>query len=293
MSRRRVKQERKDVLLGFRDNLSRAFAAFLLGTLMLWTIESQAQSTGSLGTNLANTVQDKQPIPEYIQEFFLSEAVRNQDQGEFQFTLGSDKRRGLGSNLDLDIEYGLTDRIQISSETPYGFSAFANSETPLRWSTTSIGLNYQILRNNSPFALTAGMSFGIPVKTGAGTDFEPKLLAAKTFHRVQVHASLIGDVENGDSSLQYNLASIGLVSHRWFPTLEFNGRRLNNQNGFYTTPGLYRHLPHRTEIGVGIPVGISGVAGRVGFISKITWEFGGDDAYEEESNRPNLIPYGH
>lgn len=229
-------------------------------------MDSQGSSTAA---------QTKQPIPEYIQEFFLSEAVRNQDQGEFQLTFGTDSRKSVGSNLLLDLEYGLTDRLQLTSETAYGLSATPNAEIPAGWSTTGIGLQYQIIRSNSPFALAAGVSFGVPVKPRAGLEYEPELLAAKTFRVVQVHASLVAEVERGNPSFQYNLASVWIVSHRWFPTLEFNGRRLNGKNGFYITPGIYRHFPHRLEIGAGMPVGIGGVAGPIGIVGKVTWEFGG------------------
>lgn len=240
-------------------------------------MRAQAQSTSPQAASSAGALQSHQPIPEYIQEFFLSEAVRNQDQGEFQFTLGSDTRKSLGSNINFDVEYGLTNRLQLSSESAYGLSSTTNSEISAGWNPISVGLNYQIIRSNSPFALTVGMSFGLPTRPGAGLEIEPKLLAARTFRRVQVHANLIPDLEKGHRSFQYNLASVWPVSPRWFPTLEFNGRRLDGQNGFYTTPGLYRHCPHRLEVGLGTPVGIAGVAGRIGIAAKVTWEFGGSE----------------
>jgi hypothetical protein len=144
------------------------------------------------------------------------------------------------------------------------------------WGTTSLGLQYQIIRSDWPFALTAGMSFGIPVKPGVEREFEPELLAAKTFGRVQVHASFVADLEGGRPSFQYNLASVSTGARRWFPTLEFNARHLNGQNAFYMTPGLYRHFSHRLELGMGLPTGVGGVAGRIGVVGKMTWEIGGD-----------------
>jgi|SRR5579862_1794643 len=232
-------------------------------------------SAEAQGPQVGST-QNPLPIHAYIEEFFLSEAVRNEDPGELQLTFSSDTRRGLGSNMILEMEYGLTKRLQLSSETPYGLSATANSEVSAGWSTTSLGLQYQIIRSDWPFALTAGMSFGIPVKPGGEREFEPELLAAKTFRKVQVHASVVADVEEGRPSFQYNLASVYIGERRWFPTLEWNGRRLDGKNAWYATPGLYRHFEHRLEVGIGLPLGVGGVASHIGIVGKMTWEIGGD-----------------
>src|SRR5437762_12371722 len=64
----------------------------------------------------------KPPLPEYIEEFFLSNAVRNQDKGELQVTLGVDSRRTIVTNSLLQMEYGLTNRSQASFESRYGKS---------------------------------------------------------------------------------------------------------------------------------------------------------------------------
>jgi len=245
------------------------FSAFLIcASARAQVSQSAASPTGG--------VQNNSPLRNFIEEFFLSEAVRNEDPGELQITFSTDSRQGLGSNLTLELEYGLTKRLQLSSYTAYGLSATSKSEVPAGWSTTSVGLQYQIVRSNSPFALTAGMSFGIPVRAGAELEFEPELLAAKSFRRIQVHASFVANVEQGTLFLEYNLASVYLVSHRWYPTLEFSGRRLNGENAFYVTPGLYRHIGRRLEVGIGLPLGVGGVAGGIGIVGKITWEIGGD-----------------
>ena len=66
--------------------------------------------------------QGKPVIPEYVQEFFLSEAVRSQDKNELQITFAVDSRSSVGNNADIQIEYGLTNRLQLNSEMPYGKS---------------------------------------------------------------------------------------------------------------------------------------------------------------------------
>lgn len=79
-------------------------------------------------------------LPEYIQEFFLSEAVRSQEHGEVQLTVAGTDFRDLRSAADgksaaLDFEYGITRRFQFAMELPYGIQSTETSELPVSWST--------------------------------------------------------------------------------------------------------------------------------------------------------------
>lgn len=218
----------------------------------------------------------KHPLPEYIQEFFLSDAVRCQERGEWQLTAGVDSRQHIGTSSVLKTQYGVTNRLQLGVELPYGLTEEETAETRFRWSTASLGVEYQIIRSDSPFALSAGIAFGIPVRSNGEVEYEPTLLMAKSFGKLQIHASFVADVGEEKPSFQYNLASVYPVRHLWFPTFEFNGRNLHSTGAFYLTPGLYRHLAHHLEIGAGVPLGVGGTAGRFGIVGKLTWELGGN-----------------
>jgi hypothetical protein len=222
----------------------------------------------------------KQPLKEYIQEFFLSDAVRCQERGEWQLTAGVDSRRHIGTSSLLKTEYGVTNRLQLGVELPYGLTEEESSETQSRWSRASVGVDYQIIRSDQPFALSAGIAFGIPVRSNGEIEYEPTVLMAKSFHKLQIHASFVADIEEEKPSFQYNLASVYPVQRHWFPTFEFNGRSLHGNPAFYLTPGLYRNLGHRLEIGAGVPMGVGGTAGRLGIVGKLTWELGGDHERE-------------
>ena len=218
------------------------------------------------------------PLPEYIQEFFLSDAVRSQEKGEVQITMATDSRRRMGSNAEMDIEYGLTNRLQISVEAPYGITAGQEEGEDLPgWNSVAVGTLYQIIRSDRPFSLSVGVMFEVPVRPGDELGIQPTILVAKGFHKLQIHASAMSDVREGRAEVAYNVASVYPIKRRWFPTFEFNGRREYDANSFYLTPGLYRHLPHRMEMGIGIPVGAGRVAGPVGVVAKMNWEWGGDE----------------
>jgi hypothetical protein len=214
-------------------------------------------------------------MPTYIEEFFLSEAVKNEDQGELQVTLGADSRNGLGNNTVLQLEYGLTSRLQVSSEVPYGITATRYSEVPAGWSSATVGIQYQFFHDRA-LALTAGMDVGFPVNSKGELGWEPTVLAAKSFGKLQLQGSVVAEIEKESRSLAYNVASVYPIRKRWFPTLEWNARRILARNAFYVTPGLYRHFDHGFEIGVGAPLGIGGTASSVGVVGKITWEIDRD-----------------
>jgi len=222
--------------------------------------------------------QSRPPLPEYVEEFFLSDAVRSQDKGELQLLVGVDSRQNIGTNTALKVEYGITKRLQLGCDLPYGRTEEEDSESSSRWSTAHQKDKYQIIRSDSPFALSVGMAFGVPVKSGAEVEYQPMILAAKTFRRAQVHASFIADIEQEKPSFQYNLASVYPIRRRWFPTLEFNGRHLRGRGASYLTPGLYRRFENRFEFGIGLPLGVAGAAGAAGIVGKVSWEIGGDRA---------------
>lgn len=220
------------------------------------------------------------PLPEYIEEFFLSEAVRSEERGELQLTVGGAAFRGRGSSkdgesVDLDVEFGLTDRLQLGLETPYGIQSTPMSEIPVSWSTTDVSLLYQFIRGNRPFALSGSMGVNTPLTSRGVSSYEPELLIAKAFGKLQIHTSVIPELGGDDTSLEYNAAAVRPFAHHLVPTLEFNGRRNASVNSFYVTPGIYEHLPHRLEMGIAVPLGAGRHSSPLGAVFKMTWEIGG------------------
>jgi hypothetical protein len=249
-----------------------------LAVLILWGCSSKIAlcQEGSMTGSVTGGSQSKHQLKEYIQEFFLSDAVRCQERGEWQLTAGVDFRPSVGTVSLLKTEYGVTNRLQLGVELPYGLTEEESPETRSRWSTASLGVEYQIIRRDYPFALSAGIAFGIPVRSNGEVEYEPTILMAKSFRKLQIHASFVADIEEEKPSFQYNVASVYPVRRHWFPTFEFNGRSLHGKPASYLTPGLYRHLGHRLEFGAGVPLGVGGTAGRAGIVGKLTWEIGGD-----------------
>jgi hypothetical protein len=140
--------------------------------------------------------------------------------------------------------------------------------------STSIGVGYQLIRSDAPFALSVGFAFGIPVEATQEVVYEPTILIARGFGKLPVHASVLANLENEKPSFQYNVAPVYSIRNRWFPTFEFNGS-LHGVGALYVTPGLYRRFKSRLEVGIGTPLGVAGQAGAAGIVGKVTWEIGG------------------
>lgn len=216
--------------------------------------------------------QSQGSMPTYVEELFRSEAVRNEEKGELQTTLATEAFRKNGADAQLEFEYGLTQRWQLSAEVPYGFRTATQAEEPFGWSTVSVGTEYQLVRSSHPFALTAGLGVNLPINSRGEFAWEPELLAAKQLGRVQLHASFLAELANDSHEYEYNIASVINLHTTWFPTLEFNGRRTDSgANLFYLTSGIYRHFHHRMEAGAAVSAG-----SHLGIVGKITWEIGGD-----------------
>jgi len=212
-------------------------------------------------------------FPEYVQEFFLSDAVRNQDRGELQVTVGVDSRRDVGTSGNVKVEYGLTRRLQLGFEQSYGNADEQGPRVSPHWGPASAGMQYQI-RNSSTFALSVGFVLGIPSAGESKSEFQPTILAARTFRRAQIHATFGAGLGRERPSFQYNLASVFPVHPGWYPTLEFNGRSMDGRNAFYMTPGVYRRIGQQFEFGIGTPFGLSETTGSAGIVAKITLEIG-------------------
>jgi len=167
------------------------------------------------------------PLPEYIEEFFLSEAVRSEERNELQLTVDGTAFRGRGSSMDgksagLDFEYGITPRLQFGLEAPYGIQSTATSEIPVSWSTADFSLLYQFIRGNHPFAFSGAMGVDAPLKSRGDLGYEPELPIAKAFGTYQIHTSVIPEFGGDETSLEYNVAADHPFAHHWIPTLEFN-----------------------------------------------------------------------
>jgi hypothetical protein len=206
--------------------------------------------------------------------------VRSQEKGELQVTIAVDSRQSMGTNLFMKFQFGLIGRLQLSAEVPYGKDDEDMLSHATSWNLPKLGFEYQIIRGREPFSLAAGIALEPPFGSIRKTEWEPTVMAARALGRLQVHVSVSSTIQAEHRSFEFDVASVYPVHRIWFPTLEFTGKQVRGIQGFYLTPGWYRHFKHRLEFGIGDPLAIGGRSPRFGIVTKLNWEIGGNRGHE-------------
>ena len=219
---------------------------------------------------------DDQQLAQPIQEFFIANSVHPQDRGEWQTTLTVDfaKRHGSSAHVSGQVEYGVTDRLQVQATYPY--QVFTDEPGEHRgFGKLGLGVGYTLLSTTDPFALSTALELDLPTgHSGEAISIDPSITAAKTFGPIQVHVGLQGELSRSERQLFYNVAAVYSL-HPFYPTCELNGATGGGGDGhtLYATPGLYRRIAEHTEIGLGVPFGITASAAPYGSIMKLTMEW--------------------
>ena len=201
-----------------------------------------------------------EPLPQLAQELFLAELVNPQDRGDVQLTLHS--RVDGGTHTRILAEYGVTDRLQLSLTTP---AIEGNSEDDE--SAYEAGVLFALLPSARPLALSASLEASFA--HGTPPQWEPALIAARGWGRVQLHGTVAAELTGEGNEVWGALA--GLVdAGRATPTLELV-RSADHED--YVVPGLFVHPSHKAELGVGVPVCLSCAERTEGFRAMLTVEF--------------------
>lgn len=189
--------------------------------------------------------QRPEALPQLAQELFLAENSYVQDRGEVQLTALS--RLEHGPHTRLLGEYGITDRLQVqvvSPELESGADAEEGEET-------TVGAAFAVLPYAAPLAVTVSLEAGL--SPDAPPRWEPGLVAAHRFGRLQLHGALSAELAEGDRTLTGSLAAL-VAAGRLTPTLELVNE---GDAGRFVVPGLFAHPRDGVELGVGAPLCLS------------------------------------
>jgi Putative MetA-pathway of phenol degradation len=232
--------------------------------------------TNSGITSAQNTGQ----LSESIQEFFKGETVYAQNKNEIQITTKPSYWKKADIDLidiPLQIEYGFTDRLQIELCLPYDYIRFKGDEKTNGLGNVEIGLLYNLLNRNKPFALSLALGMGLPTAQKAKnpeevqTEWEPSLIIARQAGKAQFHASLGAEITETEFTFNYHFGAIMALGD-WRTTLELSEKK-DNEGQLYITPGIIWKRVEDFEFGVGISKSITGQPRQLGFMVMITHEF--------------------
>ena len=222
-----------------------------------------------------------EPLNQLVQEFFIAETVYPQEKKELQFTLRPvywNNEQTETVRIPLQIEYGFTNRFQVELSLPYNFNYPKYQQNNKGIGNTEVSFLYNLLGGNKPFALSLSFGVGLPTankekltdEDGDEFEWEPAIIIAKQIGSAQIHAGLAGELINGKSALNYNIAAVLPVAN-WRCMLELNGTN-NDRKMFYLTPGLVWKGLEDFELGAGFSKSITNNTDGWSVILMLTYE---------------------
>ena len=217
-----------------------------------------------------------------INELFVGENVYVQDKGEWvfvgagSFSKNSDEKEW---ELEGELKYGLTDRLQLSGEVPLVYVDPDGGDSHFGVGDLTLAANYNFIQEDR-WAVAVRSAFVLP--TGAssrdlgGGEFvwEPSLLGYAKVGAGEIYAG-IGE-QLGDDNDHFIYTVAGVYPFRpLVGVLELDGSTGGGEDTLYLVPGAYMHPggEEKMQLGVGVPIGLTNDSDDWGVIAKFIFEF--------------------
>lgn len=236
------------------------------------------------GEDESNEDDDDDGMERYMEELFLGRVVYPQDKGEVQITEGYFK--GVESVSDAvlftEVEYGITDRFQLSLEVPVEFNP-GESFDGVRALGVEAYWNFYSDRATGR-ALGAGFEVGAPLDAPEDEPrqviYEPFFIAYQDFGGVAANFSAAVEIEDpvsGDERAETTgelaAAVFGAVGP-FVPMLECQVEIGPEETPARLAPGLYvRRFWNAVDVGASLPVGLNRDAPEIGVFMFAIVEF--------------------
>jgi hypothetical protein len=251
---------------------------------------SGGSTTGTSGPSSGTSygVEERHYLPyeldKPIEEFFLGQTAYTQPQGSFQATIGGALDVGSdGVQLNSMLargEYGITNNFEVHAAVPVTLSQTTRStgtQSSLdpNFERIELGAMYAITPMNDPIALSAALDVDVPIASGSAdqTVFKPSIIGAYDFGPTELHSDVQAELGGAARGLNFD-AGLAYSLGEFVPTLEYNVRATEGAHPqMYATPGLYYNFSNRTELGVGVPIGLNDLS-ETGIMAKLNLAFG-------------------
>jgi hypothetical protein len=219
---------------------------------------------------------DSEQLTPIVEELFLGMVVYPQEQNELQLTWGGfhsqDADRDWRSRFE--VEYGITDRLQIALECLT--ELYSPDESFQGARNVGVELYYNFYSDRR-----TGRAYGVGFEWGAPVDapwdesrcheYEPFFVAYQELDRCAVNFFASLEVEDplapGEATETTGDLALGLIGgyEPWTPLLEASVEIAPDDTAVRLAPGLYRHGFYRAvDVAVSLPIGLDGDAPKVG-----------------------------
>ena len=250
------------------------------------------------GQELQQTLEQRQPL-----ELVVADSIVPQDRHETMLTTGGWYSRPRGDIHDVlltqKIEWGISDKLQISTFVHALRSSNQNGSTATGMGDFEVGARYTWANVGSPFthiavACDAGFPTGNPAKGlgEAAYAVSPSLLLSHEFSNGKYQAFTTDGLEFvvahrnvGASNVPHHSAfsNSGVsthVGHGWaVGELSVSSNRWSGGSDTQVafTPSYVWRLARRAELLLGVPIGLTSSTDRIGGVVKFTFELGGGE----------------
>jgi hypothetical protein len=242
------------------------------------------------------SLEQRQPL-----ELIFADSIVPQDRHETMLTTGAWYSRQRGEIHDTlltqKIEWGISDKLQVATFVHILRSSNQNGPTATGMGDFEVGARYTWATVGSPFthiavALDAGFPTGNPGKGlgEAAYTVSPSLLLSHEFSNgkyqafttdgldfVVAHRNVgVSDVPH--HSVFFNSGISMRVGHGWtVGELSVTSNRWSGGRDTQVTftPSYIWRLARRTELLLGVPIGLTSSTDRIGGVVKFTFELGG------------------
>jgi len=233
----------------------------------------------------AARAEEPQPLPT---ELAISDSIVMTDRDELYaspaiqfFRLPDQKRLTVGS----EFAYGLTDRLQVSAQVPYGIADPDHGDDARGIGDVSAGTRYALVDyREHRFGIDVGFGLEFPTGNERHDLGEGRVTSDLSFTasawlgplNAQLNAGWhhaldnVGDPDRDEA--EYNVALIYPI-RRWFLVLEGNGESNRDSTKYYVTPEVVWKPMEHLELRVAAPCPVTHDAGDFGVIGGFTVEF--------------------
>jgi hypothetical protein len=237
-------------------------------------------STAWAGSSDADDAESDHAGPNWVQELTLGNTPVPQEQGEFQVSVIASHFEfdgsGRQSEAGLEVEYGLSDRLQIGAEIFYAWQREDDEEQVDGLTDLEVGVLYNFVATET-FLFSASLNLAFPTGDenkglgGGSVTYEPGISAAFAVGALQLFASVAAELGSGDDSLSYG-AAVALPFEDWAPIVELAGEVSQDESELYVVPAMAWRPAGDWELLVGVPIGLTDDSADIAISIKLTFE---------------------